>query len=278
MSKRRRKLKMKRRAKSRVILDEKDEEPEEYKKPTLLSGLDIVGIKSQSSDIYRTENMKSNLIPSHPFSISNVGASGSGKTCLIVNMLLNKDIFNGYFQEIYLIGSTINSDKMYANILYQIPKKNRISNKLVENLDKLIEKFEGDSDKRGVQKTKRKLIIFEDVSSNKKLMKSASFLKCYSQNRHMNLSVIANSHKYKLLPRLARLNCSAVFFFPSTQDEIDQIISDHQPSSITKNEFKRHIRYAHTPTANNQRPFLYINLQVGEKTRYRKSLRYLIEL
>jgi hypothetical protein len=264
------------RRKANAILKDKEADDVMPEMDVSFSGLNIQGVKSKSVNIPVNPNMKAKLIPAHPFSLNNVGKSGSGKTNVLIYMLATPGIWRDYFQRVYLFGHTVKTDGMYQHL--NVPKKNVFTSDMVDNLDDVISKLEKESKDKGPQHMKRTLIIFEDVSSNRDLLRSKSFTKCYVQGRHLNMSVIANSHKYKILPRIARLNCKGIFYFPSTMDENEQIAADWQPAGMTKKDFIKLIQYAHTPTKDMPRPFLYINQQADEPERFRKSLSIMLKL
>lgn len=251
--------------------DDEEEENDDNFEELTYSGFNVQKLESKSTKFPSNDAMDRNIILKHPFSLLNVGKSGSGKSTVVLFQLLNKDMYHNYFDEIFLFGRTILSDKLWDNI--KIPKKNKFSNDLNENLNNLVKKMENES-KKGADKMKRRLIIFEDISAEKALMrdkKNNNLVKLFVQNRHWGCSVIANSHKYRNVLRICRLSCHGIYFFPSNNTEIQAIIDDNQPAKLDKHQFQKLIKDAWEPTINNKRPFLMINNQVPEATRFRKS-------
>jgi hypothetical protein len=212
----------------------------------------------------------------HPFSLAAFGMTGSGKTVAILNILTNPEMYGGYFDEVYLFSVTGNSDDSFD--VLNLPKKNIITSEMIPKLKRLLDKQKKAVESKGIDKAKKVCIIFEDITSNKKLMASSDFLKSFVQQRHLNMSVFACAHKYHALVRTARLNANHLIIFPCAASEIHRIVEEHNPPSLSKNEFVNLINYAFTPTDVKTHPFLHINLKVPTKTRFRKSLDEILEL
>jgi septin family protein len=61
------------------------------------------------------EHLRNQDIPGFPSTILLVGRPGSGKTN-VLNLLLSKQFWYGFFDKIYLCGPTVKNDKLYQNI------------------------------------------------------------------------------------------------------------------------------------------------------------------
>jgi hypothetical protein len=213
----------------------------------------------------------------HPFSLACYGMTGSGKTVAILNVLTNPDMYGGgYFDEVYLFSVTGNSDDSFDAL--DLDKKNIITTDMIPKLKRILKKQKSAVEKRGIDKAKKICIVYEDLTANKKLMASADFLRSFVQNRHMNLSVLCCCHKFHSLIRAARLNANHHFIFPCSESEVSRIIDEHAPPELNKNDFASLIQYAFTPTEDNPKSFLWINLKSPTKTRFRRSLDELLEL
>ena len=239
-------------------------------------GYDIKVIDSKTTHFkgYNT-NQKNNTIPKHPFSALMCGSTGSGKSNLIVNLVTRKKYYKGFFDEIYLLTPTPNDD---MQVQMGIPEENVISEDFIENLDEWVKEQEAEIDSKGITKSPKTLIIFEDCTSNKKLMRSKSFIKAFVQNRHLNLSVMVCCHKYKALTRTCRMNCSTICYFQASKTEDEALTADHGANGLNKNEFLSLVDFATTPDESNKKPFLYINVKIPMKTRYRKCFSTILQL
>lgn len=235
---------------------------------------EIKKVDSTTTHLPKNRFMKMGVILSHPFSACLIGGTGSGKTNLLVNMLTRKEFYKGYFKDIFIFTPSP-SDGMLEHLISEgvVDEDHIISEDMIEELNSLIKSQEEEC-KKSFKRSRRTLVIFEDVSSNHKLMNSKSFKKCFVQNRHLNMSCFALFHKYKILPRMCRLNSHGIFFFKSSNSENEAISEDHCPPGMTKQKFLDMIEYATTQLSHetNSKPFLFINTQQGLQKRYNKTL------
>ena len=220
--------------------------------------------------------MLNDTIPRPPFSLCVSGSTGSGKSQTVLNLLLNKQLLQGYFDEIYLISQS--PDELLEKSLHI--KKERVLRKsdkhIITFLTEFLEKFEEDDD-QGKKKKPRVLFIFEDFTSRSKLMRSQQFIDLCVYQRHCNVSIICIIHKYKSLIRVARLNMGHFYIFPCMLSEQLAIIDDFQ-GSLSKDEMLDMFKYIFTKTTDNERPFLNINTRVPYSKRFRKSLDEIMEI
>jgi hypothetical protein len=212
----------------------------------------------------------------HPFSLSVFGSTGSGKTVAVLNLLTNTDMYGDYFDEIYLFSVTGKSDDSFDAL--DLKPNNIITNNMISKLDTLLKKQQKAVESKGIDKAKKVCILFEDLTANKKLMNSDSFLKSFVQNRHLSISTIACCHKFHALNRTARLNSNHAWIFPATDSEVNRICDEAQPPTLKKAEFIELINYAFESTPDNSHPFLWINNKECYNTRFRKSFEELIEI
>ena len=212
----------------------------------------------------------------HPFSLAVYGMTGSGKTVAVLNLLTNGDMYGGYFDEMYLFSTTGKSDDSFDAL--DLPKRNVITDKMVAELKKIIERQKKAVERKGIDKAKKVCLIFEDLTANRKLMNSPDFIKAFVQNRHLSCSTIACCHKFNALVRTARMNANHHWLFPCSESEVSRIVDEHQPPELKKSEFVSLIQYAFEPSEDQSRPFLWINLKVPTQTRFRKSLEELLHL
>jgi hypothetical protein len=212
----------------------------------------------------------------HPFSLAVYGMTGSGKTVAVLNLLTNPHMYGEYFDEMYLFSATGKSDDSFDAL--RLKKKNIITDQMIPKLKKIIDSQKKEVERKGVDKAKKVCVIFEDLTSNRKLMNSPDFIKAFVQNRHLSMSTICACHKFKALLRTARMNANHHWLFPCSESEVSAIVDEHQPPELKKAEFVGLIQHAFEATEEQQRPFLWINLKVPTNIRFRKSMEEILEL
>lgn len=192
-----------------------------------------------------------------------VGASGSGKTSLVLKLLCSHPTkkhpeksraYYKLFDKIYLISASLQSlplDKLNLN-------EDRIFNKYSDELMKnIIETEQEDEEGNNV------LIILDDVIKSLKNNKEAEYLtKCILNRRHIlnkgdgkggSLSIWIMSQKFNQLPLIFRINTSSVFLLRSViqnQKEraciVDELMADlnkEEVEEVFKLAFKK--KYNH---------------------------------
>lgn len=229
--------------------------------------LKIIPYQIDKNDQKLPQLMREDVIPRHPFRMLNSGASGSGKSMLVLNLLQRKNFMKDFFDEIFLFSPTARGDQIQQ--LLDLSEDNicdELNDSGIEQLDYVFEKQNELVEEMGYLNSPKVLIIFDDVISSPRFMNSNTFKRCFIQGRHINLSVIINTQKYHAIPRTMRLNCTDVAFFPSSQSEVARIAEEFTPPSKTVKQFTVLVNYATAEPYN----FLYINTRA--KRKYRKNL------
>ncbi len=230
-------------------------------------------MESKSTKFDLPPLQKHNIIPSHPFSALFIAPSGSGKTNCLVWLLTTH--YQDFFDQIYLFSFTAKSDDLFTHL--DIPKKNIISTDIIERIDELYATQQQEVEKN-FKKSKKTLVILEDVTANEHLMRSETFLKCFTANRHLNISVIGVCHKLKAVPRTCRLSSNYLFVWALPASEIKQLIEDYCPARVDKKDFEKMIDYSMEKTEENKHPFLFINTRAEVTERFRKGLHETLKL
>lgn len=240
--------------------------------------LKIKPFKTNKDEIELRPYMKDKSIPSFPESIFMIGASKSGKSTLLDNLMNREEFYKGYHDLVYLFAKTAKLDEGFKRL--KIPK-HRLFTKESEMIKALNEIFEAQKRKienEGLSKSKKILMIFEDLTSNKKLMSEPSFLDLWVLGRHVNIQVIASIHKYKALPRTQRLQAMNIIYFRGSSDETMQLVDDWTPPGYSKKEFLEIVNYATKPDKINSHNFLYIAKLLDFSIRYRKNFDLIMRL
>eukprot|EP00732_Lithocolla_globosa_P000008 Lithocolla_globosa_v1_NODE_1_length_16663_cov_42.954359.p8 type:complete len:231 gc:universal NODE_1_length_16663_cov_42.954359:4342-3650(-) len=202
----------------------------------------------------------------HPFRTLICGSSGSGKSNLLLNLLLRPRYL--YFDKLYLYAKTLNQSK-YRYLAEQIQQKCAL-NKLdcsdfffsSSDLDDVIALNELDP-------TVQNLIIFDDVL----LEKNQSVISEYFvAGRHANCSVIYLSQSYFKTPQLVRLNCNYFCIYETTGNNLTELAKEHG-GSLEPKVFKELFRKA----VSDPYSFFLIDKKTRDKKmRYRRNFDHLL--
>lgn len=151
------------------------------------------------------------LLPKNPFRMCMIGASGTGKSNTLMNMLMD---FLDY-DCLYIISPSIFDQNIYLHI-------NELSAKFPESI-RCYDKIE-DFDLQEIDGTKTNLVIFDDCVTEKKLQPIIT--SAFAYGRHKACSIIYLSQSFFDIPKLIRNNCNQYCLFKLGQsNEIDYIKS-----------------------------------------------------
>lgn len=235
--------------------------------------LEIIPYKIDKNEIKLPATMVNDTIPKHPFRMLNSGASGSGKSMLVLNLLKRKNFMLNFFDDIFLFSPTARGDQI--QILLDLDQDHicdDLNESGIEQLDYIFNKQNELIETNGFLRAPKILIIFDDVISSPRFMNSNTFKKFFIQGRHISASVIVNTQKYHAIPRLMRLNCTDITFFPSSQSEVARLADEYCPPNKAVKDFTKLIDYATNEPYN----FLYINTRARRK--FRKNLSQYVEI
>lgn len=240
--------------------------------------LKIKPLKTNKNKIKLRPLMKDHTIPAFAESLLLVGASGSGKTTVLIRLLTSKQFYYDYFNFIFLFSVTAKLDDTFK--LLKIPDRHTFTteDEMINGLEQIIKTQKEIVETKGLDKAPKIALVFEDLTSNKKLMKDPNFLLLWTAGRHLNLQIIACIHKYKALPRTQRLQAMNIIYFRGSKSEVYQLVEDFTPPGHTKKEFTNLVEYATNPDTNSKHNFLYIANKLPFKIRYRKNFDTILTL
>ena len=236
----------------------------------------IEKIKTAKHDVPLRACMKNDLLPKFPFSMLISGRSGSGKTCVLLNLLTKKQFYKNYFHYIVVFSPTAGEGDDTYDVL-NLPAENIKSDFTQEDLDNLIESRKQLIKQKGiswVSKHSRVLILLDDIIADRNFLMSPSALKMFALLRHFLCSVVVLTQSYNKIPRALRINCNATIVFPSTQSEVEVLLDEITPAGIKKRDFEKVIDYC----TEGRYDFLYINRHAERKSQIRKNLDEIIDL
>ena len=185
-----------------------------------MSKPNIVPIKVKEYQVKQSKYEHVSKLPTR--SVINA-ASGSGKTVLIQNLIL--DIYKGCFSRIYIFSPSIDIDDTW------LPVKKYIADELTTTEDEQIyyQDFDGDAvqhilatQKKVIDhqkkdpKTKKLfsiLLIFDDVADNKAIHNNQALNSCFTRGRHSQISTILSTQKYNAVSTIIRTNMDSMYLF-----------------------------------------------------------------
>jgi len=240
-------------------------------------GTDLLKIVPYPTNKHKIEQrplMKADIIPRHASSVIFNGRSGSGKSNLMINLLTRPEFYGpkkagqkGYFDMIFLFSPTANGGDDLVQFL-NLPDK-RIDTSLdTKKLDHIINTQQKLIEKKGIMKSPKILIIFDDCQSDAKFLKTKSFMRCFIQCRHLNISTFLCGQRFNRTPKACRMQANNIFFFPGSDSEVELMTDEYTPANTSKKAFRNLIQEA----TKEPYSFLHINLRCPVEKRFRQNL------
>ena len=202
-----------------------------------------------------------------------LGPSGTGKSVLLVNMLL--DIYRGCFSKIYIFSPSIHVDKTWSPVveyaekhLYQKENKNEKYyfseydphelQKIIDTQYKVIDWMKQNKYKELYQIC----IIIDDFIDQRSFTHSpASLLNTlYIRGRHLCINTICTSQSYKAISSIVRRNITDIFIFRLRNNSDLEAILDELSAVVDKKTLLEMYRMCTTKAFG----FLYINLMAKD--------------
>src|SRR6185436_2326850 len=251
--------------------------------------LTINTMKTKKSKIKNRTLMNENIIMPHPSNTLISAGPGSGKTCLLVNLLQKGEFYGpslelltdeqkkkgprSYFDAIFLFLPS--GDDAYDPLIkkklimpYHIcvnPTSDVLDN-VIKTQKKAIE-LAGD-----ISKAPKILCIFDDCVREKKMLESAPFKTLFTQSRHINISNIVTTQYLNLVPKSVRMMCDSLICFKLNRLEIDLLSDAYCPPLMSKQNFKEMVHSVTSDTNDNKHNFLMICRKVSDiNKKFRKN-------
>lgn len=235
----------------------------------------VVPFETDKNKIPQIAAAKKQILPRFPFSWIISGASGSGKTQLLLNVL-NRDImYKDYFHVILIFSPTAGQlDDLY-NVL-NLPKENFIKKFDKQILKNILNSRYDLITKKGIDwvaKNSRVCLLFDDMISER-LMNTPEMLEMFTLLRHYLCSVIVASQSFKKVPRSVRVNANWLTIFPALKSEATILEEEICPVGLTKKEFFILLDYC----TQEEHDFLGILNHASKNKKIRKNLDEIINL
>lgn len=239
---------------------------------------DIIKYETKKNALPKSSGMEAGVIPNFPNMQLYVGKSGSGKSNLLCNMVMEKSLMGDFFDEVYLISPTANTDDLVDHLKLKPENIWSDLNQAVIDLETLLDNQEFEIEQNGIEATAKNnkvLVICDDCIGNKAFVKSDILTKLAIHGRHNLISSIICTQSYTKVPRVIRLQAQGLALFPSSQDEVKLLCEDYCPAGNSKKQFNKIIAFA----TDELYSFLYIqNHCKNPKERFRKKLGSIIEI
>lgn len=236
----------------------------------------IKPVKNNKDSIPQKECMAQNIIPKYPCSQLLVGKSGSGKTTLLYRLLTDDNLYGGYFHHILYFSPTGDVDDIVKKL--KLPKGDVYKDFEPSDIEDVINFMDRKIKKDGLEKvasTHRVALVFDDIISRPKFLKSKEMLRLISACRHSLVSVFLLTQSFTKIPRAMRLNVNAIYLFPSSNSEIKLLVEEFSPPNFSEKSFKKLVKHATKEPYN----FLFINNFCQDyKKKFRKNLDVILEL
>lgn len=240
--------------------------------------LDITAMPTNKNKIKVRPLMEDCTIPKFPQSLLMVGSSSSGKTTALMNLMTKKHFYKGFHDFVFLFSITAKLDDSFEPLKLKKEHIFDTEEDMIENLEIIFEAQKKNVENKKINECPKILLIFEDLTTNEKLMKNKTFKSLWTLGRHLNIQVIAMIHKYKALPRTQRLNAMNIIFFRGSGDETLQLVDDYTPPGHTKKEFLKLVEYATAPGKKKKHNFLYMCNKLAFKIKFRQNFDTILEL
>jgi hypothetical protein len=205
-------------------------------------------------------------LPSHPFSLGVIGASGTGKTQLVMNLLLRW--YRNFFHRVFICSASFETDDTWSILHHgKIPPEQICVD--INEVDGFIENIYQEQALPQNNKERRCLLIIDDFASNTKKIKS---LNTIARSRHSNLSVIVISQKLIgwIVPG-ARANLGYLALFNISNGYERKGISSEYSRGLDTNEFLDMFDTITKPKGG----FLWLNLRSDDINQYYKKNIYI---
>ena len=202
-----------------------------------------------------------------PFRFVCCGASGSGKTTVLMNCLLFfwKDKRNlSLFDEIFIFASSALNDPIWKVLLQDEDVKKKVE--LRDTLDEdLLHDLISSENKDHV----RRLIWIDDFAGSKKNLGTEIINDCFFRSRHSGTSVLLTTQYYYMVPVQIRTNCSHLALFKVTQQmTLPMILNELSTVEVNQEALKEMINEA----TKESHGFLFIDMLASPRKFYSSFL------
>ena len=203
-------------------------------------------IKPIKTKEYEVPESKYKQVGKLPIRSILVGPSGSGKSILLQNMII--DIYKGLFGRIYIFSPSIDVDHTWLPVKNHIKKELKLEetdeekfyfseydpnalSKIIETQKKVIEYQK----KENFKKKMAILIVIDDMADDVQFSRNSRLLHAlYTRGRHSCISSICSVQKYVCLSPLIRVNASELYIFRLRNNQDLTSVIDENSALVDK--------------------------------------------
>jgi hypothetical protein len=218
--------------------------------------LSILPLKCKSNDV-----VVNKLLPPHPTMVALVAQRKSGKTTMLVNMLIRKDMYAGFFHTIHIWSPTLNQDVKWKFVVDKLPKEFLHTSFNPEEFEAIL---------GGLNTKERNLFIFDDSASERGLFSGSyqgSVVKTAFAGRHLNLSMWLVAQSFRALSVPFRNNIHHwILFRPANLKEAKKV-AEELGAGMNEDDFLRMwMKETERPYS-----FLYVNFEAEYGSTFRNG-------
>ena len=203
-------------------------------------------VKAYKTKEYAFTQSKYDVAPRIPFSMVITGQSGSGKTVLLSNLIL--DIYKGCFSRIFIWSSSIDLDPVWTPVKKYIENDLNVDTKKekvyfdtfnIDEMQKVLDlqhKINEYQKKNGFNKLYSVLFLVDDFIDQASFAKHNNLLNAlYIKARHFGVNIISSSQKYNGLSTTIRTNSRQLIFFKlRNYKEVESVLDELAGVLISK--------------------------------------------
>ena len=170
------------------------------------------------------------------------GKAGSGKTSLLINALVNSDIYKRVFDKILLVMPKNSRASLKNNPLDDLPPDQTFENfgpDVVQKVQEIREEFNTLNIKK--PKNRNQLLILDDVTAYLK-DHPKELIELATNRRHLKLSIILLSQFIRAIPRPVRFQVTHLTVFKPA-NELDAKVIEEEFINLPKETFKNLCRF-----------------------------------
>jgi hypothetical protein len=189
-------------------------------------------------------NLVNKHLPKPPFSWIISAKRNSGKTQLLFNILFNEDWgYNEYFDEMYLYCGSADDTQRFKRLAkhHKLKDKLKIEGDLNMNeINNIYNELEGENYEK---LNRRVLIIIDDLIYKDMFSRGAGkqniLDRIFMNGRHVGLSFVITTQKFKVIGNRCRSNATAITCFQSQFKDLEAIAEEYHNHLIAPKDFRR---------------------------------------
>jgi hypothetical protein len=229
----------------------------------------------KTSDFEVKQSKYGEHLPKLPMRAVIVGPSGSGKSLMLTNLIM--DIYKNCFSRIYIFSPSIHLDMGWLVVKKYIEEDLKLKEtdddkfyydhydpadlqRILDNQKEVAEYMKKRPDK--YKKIYQIMIVIDDFSDDLKFVHNSPLLfALYCRGRHSAISTIISSQSYVCQAPLIRKNMLSLFVFRLRNIRDYELIEQEIGALFSKKEFRQLYEYA----TNQPYGFLYLDLTAKDK-------------